>query len=250
MHRENPKYGDFVPLTAEGPAECVYLLAFDFRSQIFEAYGRIPSYSEWLLSCDMEPAYRYHYRILQMLQLRCPPRKWFLRSPPHMHAMKELGRVYPDARFVMTHRDVAAMIPSEAALFASLVEPLTDDLDEPYLGQHLADVRVECLRRLLAFRDDGREDLFFDIGFLEMQANPLDPVGRLYTWLGEELTPGTEAAMERWWDGNARERHGSRRYSAETYGVTEEGIRERFTFYTDRFPQFTQPAQRRPATRA
>ncbi len=242
MLRENPEYGSFVPLAAEGPAECVYLLAFDFRSQLFEAFGRIPSYSEWLFNCDMEPAYRYHHRILQMLQLRYPTPRWFLRSPPHMHAMKDLGRVYPDARFIHTHRDVAAMIPSEAALFASLVDPLTDDPDHKYLGQHLADVRVECLRRLMAFRDDGRQERFFDIGFLEMQTDPLDPITRLYAWMGEDLTPQTRAKMERWWDENSRGRHGTRRYDAAEYGVTVDGLRERFKFYTDRFPQFTRPA--------
>ena len=241
-HRENPDQQGFFPVAADGPTECVFLLAFDFRSQLFESWGRVPSYSEWLFACDMEPAYRYHHRILQMLQLRYPTPRWFLRSPPHMHAMKELGRVYPDARFIHTHRDVAAMIPSEAALFASLVDPLTDDPDHTYLGQHLADVRVECLRRLMAFRDDGREERFFDIGFLEMQTDPLDPITRLYAWLGEDLSPETRAKMERWWDENSRGRHGTRRYDAAEYGVTVDGLRERFKFYTDRFPQFTRPA--------
>jgi Sulfotransferase family len=245
MKRENPTYGSFVPIAAEGPAECVYLLQFDFRSQNFESWGRVPSYSEWLFGCDMEPAYRYHHRILQMLQLHYPAPQWFLRSPPHMHAMKELARVYPDARFVHTHRDVAAMIPSEAALFASLVDPLTSDPDHQYLGRHLADVRVECLRRLLAFRDDGNEDRFFDIGFLEMQTDPLDPITRLYAWLGLELTAQTRATMEHWWDENSRERHGTRRYDATEYGVTVDGLRDRFRFYADRFPQFTRPAAAR-----
>ena len=234
-----PDYKGMVPLTPEGPTECVYLLAFDFRSQIFESWGRTPSYSRWLFACDMEPAYRYHRRILQMLQWRCGPRDWYIRSPPHMHAMRELDRVYPDARFVMTHRNVDAMIPSEAALFSSLLTPLTCEPDLPYLGRHLADVRVECLRRTLAFRDDGAEDRFLDIGFADMQADPMGQIRRLYAWLGEELSQTTASRMQAWWDENSSERQGSRRYDPETYGVTAEGLRQRFAFYHARFPALT-----------
>ncbi len=243
MWRDFPGYREMVPLDAEGPNECVYLLAFDFRSQLFESWGRVPSYSEWLFGCDMEPAYRYHRRILQMLQWRCGPRNWFIRSPPHMHAMRELDAVYPDARFVQTHRAVEAMIPSEAALFSSLLTPLTTEPDLHYLGQHLADVRVECLRRLIAFRDDGNEDRFLDIGFADMQADPMAQIRRLYGWLGEELSDVAATRMSAWWDENSRERQGSRRHEPETYGVTADGLRERFAFYSERFPAFTRTSR-------
>jgi hypothetical protein len=239
MWRDFPDYKDMVPLEAEGPTECVYLLAFDFRSQIFEAWGRVPSYNAWLFACDMEPAYRYHKRILQMLQWRCGPKNWFIRSPPHMHAMTALDRVYPDARYVMTHRNVDAMIPSEAALFSSLLTSLTYEPDEPYLGRHLASVRVECMKRLLAFRDDGNEDRFFDIGFYDMAADPMGQIRKLYAWLGEELSDAAAKRMEAWWDANSRERQGARRYVPETYGVTTEELRERFAFYHARFPVLT-----------
>lgn len=239
MWRDFPAYKDMVPLEAEGPTECVYLLQFDFRTQNFEAWGRVPSYHDWLFSCDMTPAYNYHKRILQMLQWKCGPKNWFLRSPPHMHAMKELGSVYPDARFVQTHRNVDAMIPSEAALFSSLLTSLTNDPDEPYIGRHLANLRIECLNRLLAFRDDGNEHRFYDIGFYEMAADPMGTIRRFYGWLGEELTNDAAQAMETWWAANSAERQGARKYVPETYGVTADDLRERFAFYHQRFPELT-----------
>jgi hypothetical protein len=237
--RQFPDFPSMRPTTATGPDEDVYLLAFDFRSQLFEAWGRIPTYSEWLFACDMEPAYRYHYRVVQILQWHCPPNRWFLRTPCHMHAMIEFNRVYPDARYVMTHRDITAMIPSEAALFASLSMSLTKEPDLHYLGHHLSDVREEALHRLIAFRDAGNEHRFFDIGFADMQADPIGTVRRLYGWLGEDLTSETEARMAAWWDENSRDRQGSRRYDPEMYGVREDQLRERFRFYHERFPTYT-----------
>jgi hypothetical protein len=241
--RDFPETMDKVPVNEDGrgPAECVFLLSFDFRSQLFEAWGRIPSYSTWLFACDMTPAYRYHKRILQMLQWQRGPKKWFIRSPPHMHGIFELGRVYPDARFVQTHRNVDAMIPSEAALFSSFLTSLTAEPDEPYLGRHLADVRVECLRRLMAFRDDGNEDRFFDIGFYDMAADPMGQIRKLYAWLGDDLSDLAAERMQKWWNENSAERQGARTYDPARYGVDAEDLRKRFAFYHDRYPDLIRP---------
>lgn len=240
--RDFPDSMDKTPVNEDGtgPTECVFLLAFDFRSQLFEAWGRVPSYSDWLFACDMTPAYRYHKRILQMLQWQQGPKKWFIRSPPHMHGVFELGRVYPDARFVQTHRNVDAMIPSEAALFSSHYTPMTAEPDEPYIGRHLADVRVECLKRLMAFRDQN-EDKFFDIGFYDMQADAMGQIRKFYAWLGDDMSDVAAQRMSKWWQENSAERQGARKYPPEQYGVDAEDLKQRFAFYHDRYPDLVWP---------
>src|ERR1700722_1721189 len=125
-----PGFEGMLPTSATGPQECILLMALDFRSQLFEGMAQIPAYSSWLLGCDMEPAYRYHRRVLQLLQWHCPPERWWLKTPAHMHSIAALNRVYPDARFVMTHRDVGKVLPSVCAVFEALSNLLTE---HPYL---------------------------------------------------------------------------------------------------------------------
>jgi Sulfotransferase family len=224
-----------LPTSATGPQECLLVLALAFRSMVFEGMARLPSYSEWLMACDMEPAYRYHQRVLKLLQWRCPPTSWWLRTPSHMHAIIELGQVYPDARFVMTHRDVASVLPSVAALMAMLSSPLTDELDRTYLGRHNSEVWQTALERLVSFRDNGNDHRFFDIQFGEMQSDPMGVIHRLYEWRGEEISKEAEHRMASWWDENSRDRHGSRRYGPEEFGIDVPAVRRQFRFYTDRF---------------
>ena len=69
----------------------------------------------------MEPAYRYHRRVLKLLQWRCPPDRWWLKTPAHMLSIDALDAVYPDARFVMTHRDVGKVLPSVCALYGTFI---------------------------------------------------------------------------------------------------------------------------------
>lgn len=230
-----PDFAGMLPRSATGPQECILLMALDFRSMVFEGYATVPSYTQWLLSCDMVPAYRYHERVLKLLQWHCPPRRWWCKSPAHMATIDALDTVYPDARFVMTHRDVSAVMPSLCALKHALTGPLTDDVDTAVLGLREAALWEEALRRALAFRDAGREERFFDVSFEQMQAAPLDTVAGLYDALGEELDEETGTAMARWWRESAAERRGGPSPDPATYGLADDALRARFAFYHRRF---------------
>jgi hypothetical protein len=152
-----------------------------------------------------------------------------------MHAIRELDAVYPGARFVMTHRDVAEVIPSLVALMSALSGPLTGRPDPHALARHVTAVWDTALRRLVAFRDAGNDHRFFDIGFSEMRDDPLPAIRRLYAWLGAELSEEASRRMAAWWADNARERHGARPVRAEDLGIDAGALRERFSFYNERF---------------
>ena len=148
-----PDFVGMLPSSATGPQECLLIMSFDFRSQVFEGMALLPSYTEWLLACDMEPVYRYHQRVLRLLQWHCPPTRWWLKTPSHMASIEALDAVYPDARFVMTHRDIGAVLPSLCAVKEALSSPVAERVDLHALGRHEVDLWRESLRRLIAFRD-------------------------------------------------------------------------------------------------
>ena len=148
-------FAGMLPTAADGPQECILLMALEFRSLIFEGMSYVPSYTEWLLQCDMEPAYRYHQRVLKLLQWRCPPDRWWLKTPAHMLSIDALDAVYPDARFVMTHRDVGSVLPSVCALYSTLAAVLTEHADPIAIGSNNKKVWRTALERLIAFETAG-----------------------------------------------------------------------------------------------
>jgi hypothetical protein len=230
-----PDFVGMLPSSATGPQECLLIMAFEFRSQVYEGMALIPSYTEYLLTCDMEPAYRYHQRVLKLLQWRCPPNRWWLKTPSHMASIDALDVVYPDARFVMTHRDLGAVLPSVCAVKEALSTPVVTQLDRHALGRHEVDIWSESLRRLIAFRDDGREDRFFDVMFADVQADPVAAMERLYAEMGDELTDGTRTRMAEWWAAETATRKRGPRPDAAAYGLDPTKLREQFAFYHDRF---------------
>ena len=110
--------------------ECLDLMALDFKSQMFQAFAQIPSYSEWLLErADFTSTYRYERRVLKLLQWGEPTRPWRLKSPAHVLSLDYLDRVFPDARFVMTHRDPTDVMLSVADVYADIVGGFSDEID-------------------------------------------------------------------------------------------------------------------------
>ena len=230
-----PGFAGMLPTAADGPQECLIPMALDFRSLMFEGMALIPSYSQWLAQCDMQPAYRYHERVLKLLQWRCPPNRWWLKSPAHMLSIEALDAVYPDARFVMTHRDVGKVLPSVCALYNTLARVLADSLDPHAIGAHNVNTWRTGLERLIAFRDAGNEHRFVDLSFDDVQRDPIGQVEYLYAQLGDDLTEDARARMTAWWTKSSAERSGPGTYSMDEFGLDAHTLNEQFAFYNDRF---------------
>lgn len=231
-----PRMTTMLPSTATSPTECQTFMAYDFKSQLLQAYAQVPSYSDWLThEADFEPTYRYVKRVLKLLQWRCPPNRWRLKNPSHLLAIDALDKVFPDARFWMTHRDVASVIPSGSDLYFELCSGFSNHVDKDYLGRLNADCWEVGMHRLIAFRDAGNDHRFFDVHFAPFQKDPFPILHDLYAFLGEQLTPEAIERMQRWRSETPREKHGNHTYSAADFGLSDAGLREKFRFYLDRF---------------
>jgi hypothetical protein len=230
-----PRMTAMLPSTATSPTECQMFMGYDFKSQIFEAFAHIPSYSAWLWHrADLVPTYRYVKRVLKLLQWRCPPTRWRLKNPSHSLFIGALTQVFPDARYCMTHRAVTSVIPSVADLYLELSKAYCDDVDRKALGRGAADFCELGMRRMIAFRDAGNDHRFFDIHFAPLQRDPFPILAALYDFLGEELTPLARARMEAWRRSTPRNECYQRTDMAD-FGLDVAVLRQRFRFYSDRF---------------
>ncbi|HEY7106744.1 MAG TPA: sulfotransferase [Acidimicrobiia bacterium] len=228
-----------LPSSPDGPAECLDLMSMTFRCMALDVVAKTPQYADWLYhDCDFGPAYRYHKRVIKLLQWRRPPSRWRLKTPAHVMGIDALGAEYPDARFVITHRDVTKVIPSVASVFNAVITMYTGKADPLYIGAHNVDVWDIGLRRFIAFRDRVGEERFYDIGFDALQSDPIGTIEGLYAWLGEDFTPDARDAMARWWKNNEEEREqaGPHRYRAEDFGLDTNELATRFAYYGERFP--------------
>jgi hypothetical protein len=222
---------DHVPSDAEGPMECLDLMALDFRTMIYEAFARIPSYARWLNDEDLTSTYAYERRVLKLLQFGETPRPWRLKSPAHMLWVKDLLAVFPDARFVMTHRDPTDVLASVCDVYADIGGTFSDEVDRDYIGQVNLEQWSLGIARVLALRDGPANERFYDIDFRAMQADPIGEVRGLYEWLGEPVSDQFERRMARWWEANTENREPATHSDLSAYGLDAADVRPLFADY-------------------
>ena len=231
-----PRMQQMLPSTATSPTECQLFMGHDFKSQIFQAFAYIPSYIAWLEDeADLAPTYAYLKKVLKLLQWQTGKTSWRIKNPTHSLFIEQLHAAFPDARYVMTHRDVANVIPSVADVYFELSQAYSDNPAKAKLAEVNTASWDKAMRRMIAFRDAGHDGLFFDIAFKPFMRDPFPVLHKLYGWLGEDLPPHVEAQMRAWRESTPRDKHGSHTYDAADFGIDVEALRQRFGFYFDRF---------------
>jgi hypothetical protein len=172
---------------------------------------------------------------LQLLQWHCPPETWHLKTPVHMLSMDALDETYPDARFLWTHRDPAAVMGSVCDLIAYCRSWVSDRDDAAELGAQQLRIWTEALRRAMTFRDKVGEARFADITHADLDADPVGAFERAYDALGLAMSDEARAAMTRWAAGNRRGGHGEHVFDLAQFGLDAASVRDAFAFYLDRF---------------
>jgi Sulfotransferase family len=222
-------------MTVDHAHEEIQLLAIAGSTMLFETTAPMPSWRDWYLSTDQTPAYSYLRSILQLLQWLRGPQRWVLKSPQHLEQFGPLQRTFPDATFVVTHRDPVSVTASMCTMLAYSGRMAVERVDPHSYGRYWS----ERLERMLATCVRDRELLpasqSVDVRFSEFMADDISMVRRIYELADQPFTAGTDAAMTAFMDEHPRGRHGRVDYDLRDFGLDREERRAALDFYTERF---------------
>lgn len=221
----------------DGPEEDLAFLAGLDMHAYHGAYPMPEDYIAWWLEADFRSTYAYLARVFRLLQSRRPPNLWLLKSPPHLFRLDRIAERFPDARFVMTHRDPCKIIASVASLHFTLYEQrcLPGSLDKHRIGKQLLDFWAEGMRRGLVARSKIGEDRFIDVSNDDVVSSPDAVFERIYEHLAMDLTAELRGRLKEYNRRNAPGKFGSHEYTLEEYGLTREEVVAAFSEYIDRF---------------
>ncbi|RVT89745.1 sulfotransferase [Sphingomonas crocodyli] len=220
---------------ASGPVDDAALLRLSFRNQ--ELGWPAWDYTRWWRDCDMAGTYAYHARALKLLQHDRPPNRWLIKAPWHNFHLDALVATYPNARFIMTHRDPVKTIPSVASLLETSYATVMpkEAIDPIALGREIMEHLQISLSRASDFRRRFGEDRFIDIRHETFNADPMGEVSRIYDWLGRSMDATAEAALAGWATENRKGVRGEHRYTAEHFGLSDPELADVFADYRERF---------------
>jgi hypothetical protein len=231
--RVSPELAAKHTFDADATIEDTELLGMAFHGQQFTL--PVYRYHAWWRATDMTATYAYHRRVVKLLQSRRPPNLWLFKAPHHNFHLEAIAAAYPEARFVMTHRDPAKSIPSWASLVSSIFPPAAGARDLHRLGREVSDhLRVGVEHAIAARRTLG-DDRFLDVHHRDLVADPMGCVRRVYEFVGLELLPDVERVIADWQGANRSGTHGVHRYTPEDFGLSTAQIRSDYDFYLRHF---------------
>lgn len=222
-------------MTVDHVHEEIQLLAIDFSSMLFETTALVPLWRDYYLAHDQTRHYEYLRLVLQALTWLRGGERWVLKSPQHAEQLGPLLRVFPDATFVVTHRDPVSVTASVVTMITYGQRMSVDHPDPIASGRYWSSRVEDLLRGCARDRDLLPDARTIDVPFHEYMADDIATVERIYAVADRPFTDETRVAMSTFMAAHPRGRHGTVVYDLTDFGLDPAERRRALQFYAERF---------------
>jgi hypothetical protein len=238
--REHPTFEGFDALhlyDEDGSDECHAFLQQSYGAAGLHNLFRVPSYFDFLLDgLDLVETYRIHKRQLQLLQWKSTAKPWALKYPNHVIAMNEILQVYPDARFVMTHRDPVQTLASISKMTFNLrgvrMEGKVDPAD---VGRDMLHFIQRHIDRIMEFDRSAPGAKVVHVDYYALINDPVAEMRKIHAGIGIGTPDEIAASVGAWHSTNPKNARGKNEYTLEQWGLTDAAVAEQFSDYMRRF---------------
>jgi hypothetical protein len=238
-----PEFKRMHEMTVDHAHEEIQLLANDISGMLFETTYQVPSFAAHYKSHDQLPSYRYLKRSLQALQWLRGGTRWVLKSPQHLEQFPTVVAAFPDATFVVTHRDPVDVIRSLVTMVAYASRMANDHPDPRAIGRYWLRRAEDLLNGCLRDRDVLPDAQSIDVPFADFMADEDATLDAIYRVAGQPYTEDVRAAMAAFSATHPRGRHGGIIYDPAAIGIDPDEVRQRLNDYRNRFVGADRPQQ-------
>jgi hypothetical protein len=217
-------------------SEDIELQALNFSSYLLEWLAHVPRWRDYYFSHDQSSTYAYLKRALQVLTFIHGPNRWVLKCPQHMEQLPVLKKTFPDATFVITHRDPVASIQSAITMSCYAARVFRRRIDAPGTRDYWIDRYQRLLRRCVADRSCLTDAQSLDVYFHEWTRDPDAILRDIYRRADLPLDDDALADLHAYLKEHQHGAQGKIIYDLRRdFGISADEIRAKFDFYFERF---------------
>ncbi|WP_438985457.1 sulfotransferase family protein [Aequoribacter sp.] len=231
-NRVAPEFAAMHEMRGDIPAECGLIMAGSFISDHIGSLHQTPSYAMWCAQADYLPAYKYHRKVLQVLQWRNPRARWLLKAPEHQVHLDVLLQIYPDARIVQTHRDPIQCMASTTSLMGTLYHMRSDQPFNAAMFENIlmGEATAHRLEKVMDQRDSGLVPPanIADSRYQDLIEDPLANIQRLYRHFDLDLSDTAKTAMQAYLAAKPKGKFGTHRYPVQEEHLSARPLFERY----------------------
>mmetsp|Transcript_6872 Transcript_6872/g.8933 ORF Transcript_6872/g.8933 Transcript_6872/m.8933 type:complete len:154 (+) Transcript_6872:3-464(+) len=147
--------------------------------------------------------------------------------------MKEVLQVFPDAKFIVTHRDPVAFSKSAISLLAYAGGTENENLNLSKLAEFWLGQIANLLTRMKTHLEDIPSNQVIHVKFDDFVRDNINIVRSILVKNHLELDDATLDAVNDYLDANPRDGAMKFQYSLEAFNLTADNVREQFQFYSD-----------------
>lgn len=230
-----PEFRRMHDMTVEHAHEEIQLLANDISGMLWETMYYVPSFAAHYKAHDQAASYGYVKRSLQAMQWLRGGTRWVLKSPQHLEQFPTLASTFPDATFIVTHRDPVEVTLSMMTMICyamrmAVAQPDVGKLTEYWLDR-IDDLLTGCIRD----RDKLPAGQAIDVRFDDFMADEQATLRDIYRVAGQRFDADVRTAMTDFLTEHPRGRYGGIIYDPADLQLDPAAIAERFRDYRERF---------------
>jgi hypothetical protein len=235
VNRSMPLFVRMHEMTVEHAHEEIQLLAIDMSSMLFETTAPMPSWRDDYRARDQTPSYRYLRTVLQALTWLRGGDRWALKSPQHLEQLGPLASVFPDATFVVTHRDPVEITASVVTMLTYTARMSVAAPDPVAIGRYWAERVEDLLMACLRDHDDLPPAQTVDVRLDDLVADDMAVVEQVYDVAGQPLPESSRAAMAEFAARHPPGRHGTVVADLTAFDLDPDERRKALGPYAERF---------------
>lgn len=173
---------------ADDPEECQWGMLDGSSLLGAAAFSIMPTWGKWLAQRNPEAGFAEYRRLLKLLLWTNPVQPGghlVLKCPQFCGTLASFAKVFPEARYIITHRDPYRAIVSVCTLIDGILGPYMAEDAVPARGGLFADsaiARAEArLPVLAAFCD--RDHPVAHVAYPDLVRDPVGTIAAIYTFL-------------------------------------------------------------------
>lgn len=235
MNMIMPDFNRMHEMTTWHVHEEIQILAIDFSTMMFETMAPMPTWRDYYKSHDQTPHYEYMKTVLKACQFLRGGTRWILKSPQHLEQFGPLARTFPDATFLVTHRDPVSVMVSMGTMVSYSARISLSPVDPVAISNYWADRLDDMLNAAMRDRELLATSQSMDIRFDQFMADDLGTIRSIYELAGQPMDAAAEAALANYGATHERERFGKVIYDVNQIGIDVPARREQMRAYSERF---------------
>lgn len=208
------------------PQEDVPLLAHSFRSiGHWMVVAPVHQYNAYMATADLEPAYRYHKRILKLLQWKNPRKQWVLKNSAALEELSAIIKAYPDVCIVWPHRDPTKSVASTVSIVGTMLwgqtdEPFKGNLLDQYMDPHGA---AQRLNNVIDLIESGviPSQRVCNVLYQDLIEDPVGTAEKIHAYFNLPFSDESRATLEQYMRDNPRTARPQHKISPETRAAVD-----------------------------